>query len=249
MEFEAISMFFLFFFVIRLGSFFRNKSSIVWGTKLWGLGRRGADQQRDRESRPNHMLCHLRSPKPLPLADLRRVARGVHSVAKQVPFNIALPSVFFGFLRGLGRFLEGKTETKIYFWGGFCRCFLRSRFGIDFDRIFGVSRVRKSIKTISFSMVFDSFCKIDVFRKYWKNGRFWSKFRRPKRRKINKNWCLKAYFFRHWFSSVFFSDFFGFGLILGGFWAPKNYKKIEKIGFGVRLEGVWDFVIAFGRNL
>ena len=80
-------------------------------------------------------------------------------------------------------------EAKVNFCEVFLLRFFRKRFGIDFGWFFEGSQPEKSIKTIVFSMVFANFQKIDVFEKVAKKPRFWSRFRRPKRRKIEKKLC------------------------------------------------------------
>ena len=54
---------------------------------------------RGRSRRPNHMRSQIGSPKAMPPVDLRRLAGGFHSVAKQASFNIAFWSHFSGFGR------------------------------------------------------------------------------------------------------------------------------------------------------
>jgi len=69
------------------------------------------------------------------------------------------------------------------------------RFGIDFEWIFGASDLEKSIKTIGFSMVLRIFTKSTFSKKVRKNLDFWSRIRRPKRRKIKKKCVEKRMFF------------------------------------------------------
>ena len=116
----------------------------------------------------------------LPPVDLRQLARQFHSVAKRASLYIAFGRDFCGFRIDFGRFWGSKMEAKIDFLEVFLRCFFGMRFGIDLGWIFGGLKPEKSIKTISFSMVFAHFQKIDVFETSTKKLRFWSRFWRPK---------------------------------------------------------------------
>ena len=63
------------------------------------------------------------------------------------------------------------------------------RFGIDFEWILGASDLEKSIKTISCSMVFVDFHKIDVFEKSAKKPRFLESFSEAKAKQNQKKLC------------------------------------------------------------
>ena len=56
-------------------------------------------------------------------------------------------------------------DAKIEFFKVFFEVFFGRIFGIDFEWIFGGSKLEKSIKTIVFPMVFAKFHKNDVFEK------------------------------------------------------------------------------------
>ena len=129
LDFDGFWRIFCFFSMpVRLMGF---SSCIFWGTKLlrtklWGLGRRGADQAdlilwKTRETVEN--LCG-----PPPPLESRRGA----GLFFWCFFSNAF---FFDFFRcwvDFGRFWESKTEAKIDFWEFFFRCIFRVRFGIEF---------------------------------------------------------------------------------------------------------------------
>ena len=122
-------------------------------------------------------------------AALRRGAGAFHSVAKKASFPVALWNDFSRFWSDFDKFSEAEMDAKTDFMEVPFQCFFRMRFCMDFGLFFGGSKPEKSLKTIVFSMVFANFHKIDVFKKSANKPRFWSRFRRPKRRKIEKKWC------------------------------------------------------------
>ena len=104
---------------------------------------------RSRSRRPNHMRSQIGSPKAMRPVDLRRLAGGLHSVAKQAFFNIAFCRAPGRFWSDFGRLSEeAKMEPRIDFLDAFLRCFFRMRFGIDFGSFSGGPNPEKSIKTI-----------------------------------------------------------------------------------------------------
>ena len=125
------------------------------------------------------MHSHLDALQAMAPVNLRRGPSEVHSVAKQASFYIAFGRDFRGFRIDFGRFGGGKMEGKIDFLEIFLRCFFGMRFGIDLGVDFGGSKPEKSIKNISFSMVFAHFQKIDAFENT-KKPRFWNRVWRPK---------------------------------------------------------------------
>ena len=81
---------------------------------------------RGRSSRPNHMQSQFRSPEVATPVDLRRLAGGFHSVAKQASYNIA-----FGVdLESLGkpRWLL-KFDFRALFFDVIFDCISASTFG------------------------------------------------------------------------------------------------------------------------
>ena len=133
----------------------------------------------------------------------------------------------------LGRFWEGfgkpKWMPKSNFRSFFFRCFFRARFDIDFGWIFGASEPEKSTKTIVFLMVFVNFHRIDAFEQIAKKHRFWSRFRKPKPRQIEKKSRWKTCVF---LTSIFWRCFWifcDFGSILGSQKSIKNQNKSNKI--------------------
>ena len=156
----------------------------------------------------------------------------------------------------LERFWEVKMEAKIDFWEVFLRCFFRVRFGIDFLVIFSFFLISEPWFLCAQPVFCNDLHKIDVFEKDAKKHGFWSGFRRPKPRKIEKKRCWKACFFWTSIFTRFFADFSDFGSILGGPGPSKNWLKIEKIEFfrffgtlsfeGEFWKGFWD---SFGRIL
>ena len=170
------------------------------------------------------MHSHLDALQVMAPVALRRGPSEVHSVAKRASFYIAFGRNFYGFRIDFGRFGGGKMEGKIDFWEVFRRCFFAMRFGIDLGWIFGGSKAEKSIKTISFSMFFAHFQKIDIFEKSMKKPRFWLRFRRPKWRKFEKKMELK----NMWFFNFDVFIFFRFFTILARFWEAPGPPKIEK---------------------
>ena len=69
------------------------------------------------------MRSQIGGPKAMPPVDLRRLAGGFHSVAKQVSFKTPFFHVPPGFWSDFGRFWEAKIDAKIDFWAVFFRCF------------------------------------------------------------------------------------------------------------------------------
>ena len=135
------------------------------------------------------MQSHFRSPKVAMPVSFRRLAGDFHSVAKQASFEAPIFGVPVRFWSDFGRFSEAKMEPRIDFLDAFLRSFFQMRFGIDFGSFSGGPNPEKSIKTIVFSMFFANFHKIDIFEKVARQARFWLRFRRPKRRKIEKKLC------------------------------------------------------------
>ena len=107
-------------------------------------------------------------------------------------------------------------------------------FDVFFERvlasIFNRFWKARNLKNSIFPKENNDFPKIDVFEKNAKNPRFWNRFRRPKRRKIEKKLCWKVYLFNFDFFA-FFYDFFRFWLDFGRPRAVKKNLKIEKIDF------------------
>ena len=133
-----------------------------------------------------------------------------------------LEHVFFRFFSMLGRFWEvlgAQNGSQNRFLGGFFSMFFSSAFRHRFLMVFG--RL-ETWKIAIFLKENNDFYKIDVFKKVSKKPRFWSRFRRPKRRKIEKKLCWNICFF--WTSNLkrVFSDFCDFGSILGGPGSSKN---------------------------
>ena len=97
---------------------------------FWWLGRRAADQQRDREterqrdreSRPNHMSNLRDSGRPMISDDVGRFAGGLHSVCFFV-------LIWEGFGGVSGWFWSSKTTWKSTFGVLFGRSFFASVFG------------------------------------------------------------------------------------------------------------------------
>ena len=135
------------------------------------------------------MRSQIGGPKAMPPVDFRRLAGGLHSFAKQASFEAPIFGVPVRFWSDFGRFLEAKMEPRIDFLDAFLRSFFQMRFGIDFGSFSGGPNPEKSIKNIVFSMFFANFHKIDVLEKVAKQARFWLRFRKPKRRKIEKQLC------------------------------------------------------------
>ena len=70
---------------------------------------------RGRSSRPNHMQSQFRSPDIATPVDFRRLAGGLHSVAKQAPSKTPFFCVPGRFWCDFKRFGEAKKEVKIDF--------------------------------------------------------------------------------------------------------------------------------------
>ena len=82
------------------------------------------------------MPSHLAALQTTTSVELRRVAGGVHSVAKQASFHIASGRDFKGFREDFGRFWEAKTEAKIDFCEVFLLCFFEGVLASIFDSFF-----------------------------------------------------------------------------------------------------------------
>ena len=95
-------------------------------------------------------------------------------------------SLFKPILEDFERFWEAKMDAKIDFLDAFFEVIFEHNFGIDFDWIFGGSKLEKSIKTIVFPTVFVKFHESHVFEKVAKKHRFWLRLRSSKRRKIER---------------------------------------------------------------
>ena len=95
-------------------------------------------------------------------------------------------SLWEAILEDFERFWEAKMDAKIDFLDVFFEVFFGRIFGIDFEWIFGGSKLEKSINTIVFPMVFTKFHKNGVFEKVAKKRRFWLRLRNSKRRHIEK---------------------------------------------------------------
>ena len=79
------------------------------------------------------MQSHFGSPRVARPVSLRRVARELHGVAEQAPFDIASGKDFRGFRKDFGRFWEAKMEAKI----DFCEVFFEVFFECVFASILG----------------------------------------------------------------------------------------------------------------
>ena len=66
------------------------------------------------------MPSQIDSPKAMIPVNFRRLAGGLHSVAKPDAFETPFIRVPSRFWRDLGRFWEVQMEVKIYFWEAFC---------------------------------------------------------------------------------------------------------------------------------
>ena len=141
--------------------------------KIWKTNNDQGDQGKvNGWRRPNHMrspLDALQTPIPV---DFRRFPRDFHSVAKQASFRVALWSDFSRFWSDFERFWEAKMDAKIDFLDVLLQVFFGRIFGIDFEWIFGGSKLEKSVKTNVFPKVFAKFHKNDVFEKVAKKHRF-----------------------------------------------------------------------------
>ena len=98
---------------------------------------RSMDGWMDGWRRPNHMPSHFDALQTLPPVNFRRLARGLHSVAKQASFSVAFRSDFEGFWGGLGRFLETKMDAQIGFGRLFGDAFFKRVFASIFCHFWG----------------------------------------------------------------------------------------------------------------
>ena len=94
---------------------------------------RSTERQRDRESRPNHMLSPRDSRKPPRLAKLRRDPGDFHSVAKQASFGVASRRDLKGFWKDFGKFGKAKRRPKSIFARCFCNVFFEGVLALILD--------------------------------------------------------------------------------------------------------------------
>ena len=167
---------------------------------------------RGRSRRPNHMRSHIGSPKAMAPVDFRRGWGEFHSVANQASFYIAFWTNFGGFSRP-------KRTPKSTFGELFFDAFFERHFGIDFWSFWGGCNLKKSLKTIGFSMVFANFHKIDAFNKSWKKSSILAPFSRAKAEKIRLKMFLKTCNFSTSILTYFLVD-------LGSILWSKNHPKI-----------------------
>ena len=97
-------------------------------------------------------------------------------------------------------------------------------------------------------MVLRIFTKSTFSKKVRKNLDFWSRIRRPKRRKIKKKMCWKTYVFLTSIFLGFLAIFYDFGSILGGQKSSNNRKKHGKKRFWDAFEARFRFWIDFGSD-
>ena len=97
--------------------------------------------------------------------------------------------------------------------------FFERHFGIDFCSFWGGCNLKKSLKTIGFSMVFANFHKIDAFNKSWKKSSILAPFSRAKAEKIR----LKMFFKTCYFSTSILTYFL---VDLGSILGSKNHPQI-----------------------
>ena len=105
---------------------------------------RSTERQRDRESRPNHMLSLRDSLQTLISVDLRRLARRFHSIAKQASLSVAFRSDFEGFGNDFGTLWEAKMDANIDFWEVILQCLFRMCFFIDLGSFLRPQKSEKS---------------------------------------------------------------------------------------------------------
>ena len=155
------------------------------------------------------LLDALQTPGPV---NLRRLARGSHSVAKQASFYIAFWTNFGGFSRP-------KRKPKSTFGELFFDALFERNFGIDFWSFWRGWNLDELFKTIGFSMVFANFHKIDAFKKSANKCSNWGPFSKPKTEKIRWKMFSKACNFSILILVHFLVDF-------GSIWGSKNRSKI-----------------------
>ena len=129
---------------------------------------RSTERQRDRETeRADLIICFARETIPNLRFSPACYAFRVTCMASQSKLRLAsLDGAILELLGSdFGRFWEAKMNAKIDFLDDFFEVIFERNFGIDFDWIFGGSKLEKSRKTIVFPMVFAKFRKSDVFEK------------------------------------------------------------------------------------
>ena len=94
--------------------------------------------------RPNHMPGHLDALQTTTSVAFRRLARELHSVAKQASFSVAFWSDFEGFGSDFGTLQEAKMDANIDFWEVILQCLFRMRFFIDLGSFLGPRKSEKS---------------------------------------------------------------------------------------------------------
>ena len=75
--------------------------------------------------------------------NFRRLARELHSVAKQASFSVAFWSDFEGFGSDFGMLWEAKMDANIDFWEVILQCLFRMRFFIDLGSFLGPRKSEK----------------------------------------------------------------------------------------------------------
>ena len=158
------------------------------------------------------LLDALQTPPPV---NFRRLAREVHSVAKQASFCIAPRSDFSWCWSDFRRFWELNADAKIDFWIIFCDVFFECVLASIFRRFLGTPTLKNQQKPLFCSMVFANFHKFDMCKSYLKKGLNFLVFWEAKAIKFNKNACVKQWFFPTAMSRCFLSNFSDFSSILG----------------------------------
>ena len=119
-------------------------------------------------ARPHHMRSHLDALQTTTSVDFRRVARDLHSVAKQASFETLVCSIFCRFWSPGPPKMEPKSSPKsnfVYFFDiRFSITFL-DQFVIDFSRA-------RPLKSSILLRKNNDFHYIDVFAKVQKKARF-----------------------------------------------------------------------------
>ena len=170
-----------------------------------------------------------------------------------IRFWKGLFSILGGFWKGFG----SPTWSQNRFLGRFFRGFFQARFWHRFWTNFWKL---ETLKIAISSRREHDFYKIDVFKKWSQNDRFWVRFWMPKRWNFYEKSYLKTCLFKWSNFWRFFSVLVPFWEALGAQGPPKKSIKIDqdaqKIDFEMRfghvcfwrwvLEGFWD---GFGRNL
>ena len=194
---------------VFLGRIERDK---LLGTKLWGLGRRGADQQRDRETeRADLILWKTRETVAKLWVPLTSAALRARSIASQNRVRLAslLEAIFNDF--------GNQNGHKNRCWGLF---FSRSFSNAFSHRILLVFWKLRTLKIELPPRREHDFHKTDVFEKVVTNGGFWLYFRMPKWKEFDKKSLPKICYFRLRF-------LYAFLLILVPFWMPKIFQKSQ----------------------